>query len=501
MTTPNTNVTFSSIQTEFGGSNPIALDEYYAGGGYVATGVTGVPTSGTISVDNLRNKSQIVYGTLTPNISSEAEGAVITVTFNLTGVTGVPNGTTLYWKIDGTGISASDFNENTLTGSFTLNVTGGVGSGSFTITPIGDNIIEGTETFYAHVGTAAGVPTSYVNSTGVNITETQTYSINWDNPNIIFEGQTRNINLATYNVTPGGITYYYVIQQTGAQPISASGDISPMSGTLGTLTVSSSPQAVTPSATLTFTNDGVYENAYETFSISIRAGSTSGTEVCNSGVLTILDTPSYSLSWSPSSISEGGYSTLTLSTSNVPTSSTYYYTLSGSVTSADMPGIFGASSITTSGGSSATSHGSTFDGVTEGTETLTVNLYGDAGHTNFLTSSNTLSISDATGSISSASTTGWGTSVPIYIYAQITYIAPYVSDRYFEVWGNYGSGVYRVTYPGSTPLYLYVPAGQTYSANTLMYYAASATAYVSYYLELRLTGHNTFYFPVQNGYI
>ena len=48
-------ISFSTIQTEFGGSNPIGLNEYYAGGAYVPSSTSGtngaVPTSGAISVD------------------------------------------------------------------------------------------------------------------------------------------------------------------------------------------------------------------------------------------------------------------------------------------------------------------------------------------------------------------------------------------------------------------------------------------------------------------
>ena len=35
MTVPATNTSLSGIQTEFGGSNPIAISEYYAGGANV----------------------------------------------------------------------------------------------------------------------------------------------------------------------------------------------------------------------------------------------------------------------------------------------------------------------------------------------------------------------------------------------------------------------------------------------------------------------------------
>ena len=47
-------LSLSDIQTEFGGSNPIALSEYYAGGDNVPSGTSGdagsIPSSGTIAV-------------------------------------------------------------------------------------------------------------------------------------------------------------------------------------------------------------------------------------------------------------------------------------------------------------------------------------------------------------------------------------------------------------------------------------------------------------------
>lgn len=57
MTLPSSGpLSLSDIQTEFGGSNPISLSEYYAGGAYVPAGTTGtfgaVPSSGTISLRN-----------------------------------------------------------------------------------------------------------------------------------------------------------------------------------------------------------------------------------------------------------------------------------------------------------------------------------------------------------------------------------------------------------------------------------------------------------------
>lgn len=57
-------ITMDQIQTEFGGSNPISLNEYYAGGSYVPSGTSGtngaVPSSGTISISNFYGTQKAV---------------------------------------------------------------------------------------------------------------------------------------------------------------------------------------------------------------------------------------------------------------------------------------------------------------------------------------------------------------------------------------------------------------------------------------------------------
>ena len=69
MAIPSTGaVSFGDIQTEFGGSNPIGLSEYYAGGGLVPAGTTGtngaVPSSGAICVN-------VFHGTSKPPPASQ----------------------------------------------------------------------------------------------------------------------------------------------------------------------------------------------------------------------------------------------------------------------------------------------------------------------------------------------------------------------------------------------------------------------------------------------
>lgn len=65
MTLPTSGpLSFADIQAEFGGTNPISLSEYYAGGTYVPAGTTGtngaVPSSGQISVANFYGTSSVV---------------------------------------------------------------------------------------------------------------------------------------------------------------------------------------------------------------------------------------------------------------------------------------------------------------------------------------------------------------------------------------------------------------------------------------------------------
>lgn len=73
MSTPTGPLSFSQIQSEFGGASPISLSEYYRGGAYVpsnqvtsATDGTAVSTSGAIRVGMFRGLTKIVGGIVSP---------------------------------------------------------------------------------------------------------------------------------------------------------------------------------------------------------------------------------------------------------------------------------------------------------------------------------------------------------------------------------------------------------------------------------------------------
>ena len=153
MTLPTSGpLTFSDIQTEFGGSNPIGLDEYYAGGANVPAGTSGtygaVPTSGQISVQNFYGTSDFVpvyiedafstylYAgndstqTITNNIDISTKGALVWVkgrsgtygTFDHTLINTPISNTTAYSSNttgDGFGLGGSAFSPTTT--GFNLN--------------------------------------------------------------------------------------------------------------------------------------------------------------------------------------------------------------------------------------------------------------------------------------------------------------------------------------------------------------------------------------------
>lgn len=62
MTLPSSGtISLSQLQTEFGGSNPISLSEYYRNGGLTTSNNTGVPTSGTISLSHFYSATAADY--------------------------------------------------------------------------------------------------------------------------------------------------------------------------------------------------------------------------------------------------------------------------------------------------------------------------------------------------------------------------------------------------------------------------------------------------------
>ena len=72
MALPNSgSISLADIQTEFGGSNPIGLNEYYRNGSYVTPNNTNIPTSGLIDFNDF-------YGAETATFIAASGGSVST---------------------------------------------------------------------------------------------------------------------------------------------------------------------------------------------------------------------------------------------------------------------------------------------------------------------------------------------------------------------------------------------------------------------------------------
>lgn len=108
MTTPTTNLTLSSVQTEFGGADPISMSEYYKGGSYVPSGVTDggygtPPTSGAITMGAMRNLQKGVVSGGSQSVTSSQSGSgssTASVTFNTDGTTsGTAGAHLLGWNV------------------------------------------------------------------------------------------------------------------------------------------------------------------------------------------------------------------------------------------------------------------------------------------------------------------------------------------------------------------------------------------------------------------
>ena len=81
-------ISFAQMQTEFGGSNPIGFNEYYAGGSHVPSGTGSIPSSGTINLSTF-------YGTQSTPTSFSTSITAGTSGFGLTSYYGYYTGNAL----------------------------------------------------------------------------------------------------------------------------------------------------------------------------------------------------------------------------------------------------------------------------------------------------------------------------------------------------------------------------------------------------------------------
>lgn len=232
---------------------------------YYTVNVRTGSTTGTIvasSTLTITDNSTTPSPTYSLNNVTSNEG--VNATFTIT-TTNVPNGTVVNWFTNATTSDVS-----TTSGQATINSN----TATFSIPIINDSLTEGTEQYTVYVYDASWVNLLASSTLTINDTSTTpaspTYSVANASTN---EGASATVNVTTTNVSNGTVLYWTVNATTAD-----------VSTTSGSFTVNSNAGSFTIPAVADSTTEGT-----ETYTISIRTGSTSGTVVATS-TLTIYDT-------------------------------------------------------------------------------------------------------------------------------------------------------------------------------------------------------------------
>lgn len=99
-------IKLSEIQTEFGGTNPVSLSEYYSGGSFVPSGTSGVPASGAVSVGDFYGASnQYSFSIASNAVSADIRALAVSDGWDEQTplVANINSGVTLYSNSTGTG--------------------------------------------------------------------------------------------------------------------------------------------------------------------------------------------------------------------------------------------------------------------------------------------------------------------------------------------------------------------------------------------------------------
>ena len=241
------------------------------------------------------------------------------VTFGVT-TSNVPNGTPLYWTLLSTqnSTTADDFTDFASSGTVIIN--GNAGTIVRTLRANEGNAIP-NDRFRLQLRTGSITGPIVTTSPEVEIIDVPedlppTYAVA---PNVtgVNEGGSVVYTVTTTNVPNGTILYWTVSGSINSSDFTDS----LMSGTV---TINGNTGSITRTITNDFTSEGT-----ENFILYIRTNSTSGSIVATAATVTINDTSltrTYTVSASTSSITEGNSVTFFVTTTNVPTGTTLYWT-------------------------------------------------------------------------------------------------------------------------------------------------------------------------------
>jgi len=282
----------------------------------------------------------------------------------------------------------------------TVNV--GIGTSTYSLTLKENNVVSSGTTYYLddyipvnnskllQIKAFGGLLLSGGNIPTYSITESTT---------TVNEGNSVSFTVNTTDVTAGTTLYYNTASSMEAADFSDN-SLTGSFNIVGTGATTGIATVVRSIAT-----DFLTEGS-ESFSLTIRTGSSSGTVVATSSLVTVGDVvPTFSITESSTIVDENATVTFTVSGSNIP-NGTYYYSIeqeSGIITASD----FDPASLT--GSFSISSNSGTFtitlanDFATDDSESFSVNVRRDSTTGTIVASSNIITINDTSRTAGSSS--------------------------------------------------------------------------------------------------
>lgn len=318
-------------------------------------------TSSTVTIGD--TSLSPVINSLTPSVSSVNEGS--SVSFTAAGANHTSN-TTYYYRLVATSgsFNVDDITATSLDGSLTY--TSASQSGQAVVTLSNDATTEGVERFRMDLYSNSTRTNLVRSSSEVTINDTSLTPIyNFGTiPTSINEGSSAQFNVQTSHVSSGTTLYWTILHDT-----TTNSDFSAINGNFQINVSGNGAFVVAPSADSTTEGN-------ERFRVEIRTSGIGGTVRATSGYVTINDTslsPTYAFGTIPTSINEGSSGTFNVTTTNVPSGTTLYWTVKNFTTAdADFSAIRGTFSINNNAGSFSVSP--TADRATEGTQSFQVEI-------------------------------------------------------------------------------------------------------------------------------
>jgi hypothetical protein len=271
-----------------------------------------------------------------------------------------PDGTYFWTILNGTTTNA-DFLATS--GSFTVSgSTGGIddGTGSFGVTALPDRTTEGSQTFQVQVRSGSVSGPVIITSSISTINDTSLTPAFTVTPASISEGSSDTFTVN--NLGSAGFYYWTILNGT-----TTNADFVATSGFFTTSTLNGSG-SFSVSAALDYTTEGS-----QTFQVQVREDSIAGPVLVTSSSVTIGDaSTTVTATPSPTTISEGGSTTISVSATSIPTGTYFWTVLNGTTTNADFTAASGSFGVFLNSGN-FTVTAATLDG-SEGTEFFQVQV-------------------------------------------------------------------------------------------------------------------------------